>query len=90
VDRLQLDTFIEALIGWKTIGVNADGAEVQAHHCPELRAFVIARLGELTPVSAHNVWRQPRRAAALAALLREVADGIDPTGSVFENVGRST
>jgi len=78
------------MIGGRVVGGSEPGNEVTTPHSPELRAFVQARLGDLTPAygsglvlpthgARGSVWDV--QAKALAALLREVADGIDPQGA---------
>lgn len=84
MDRSQLIAFCDYAIGARTVG--SDGADtIDTPHSPELRAFIVARLGDLTPANGHTVMtkhvgypRWPHQAKAFAALLREVADGIDP------------
>jgi hypothetical protein len=86
MDDTQVRAFIDYMVGDRTVG-SADNEEVGTPHSPELRAFVVARLGDLTP--AHGYYMLPARrsnlrsketaqAKALAGLLREVADAIDP------------
>lgn len=87
MDRTQLQAFCDYMIGERVVGGSDPGDPVGTWHSPELRAFILARLGELTPGAGFHIvawpgrklredWEQQRR--AFAALLREVADGIDP------------
>ena len=87
MDNAQLIHFLEPMLNYKVIGVDQNGDVVTSHEaiCPELRSFIVARLGALTPVSSYRAVIPDTRyrgykdgPAALAALLREVADGIDP------------
>ena len=85
MDRSQLVAFLDYAIGSRSVG-STDGETVETPHSPELRAFVVARLGDMTP--RYATWivpgrgtpikGEPEKGAAFAALLREVADGIDP------------
>jgi hypothetical protein len=84
MDNTQLIAFCNYVFGHRTVG-SVDGQEVETPHSPELRAFLAARLGDDIPLYAgrivHRRANDPnvaRQAKAFAALLREVADGIDP------------
>lgn len=77
MDKLQLEEFLDLLVGWRSLGVAGD-EEIAEPRSPELRTFIIARLGVETPSSGRNVVRGRQLGRPLAALLREVADGIDP------------
>ena len=87
MDRTQLFAFLDYMIGDRILG-GCSGEEVGTPHSPELRAFITARLGDQTPSFAHHLLpyrglrfrseNQAVAAKALAALLREVADAIDP------------
>lgn len=85
MDTTQLTAFCEYMIGDRVVGGDADDP-AGTPHSPELRAFILARIGADTPTMgyqvASQVWRDrggyERQAKALAALLREVADGLDP------------
>lgn len=83
LDKTQLETIVDLMVGEKPIGVDCDGNEVAVPRSPEMQAFVKARLGDLTPRGGWDIVgkptvRSPERAKAFAALLREVADGIAP------------
>lgn len=78
MDRTQADAFIDLLVGSKSLGVDSNGDEVGAPISPEMRAFIVARLGDKTPLHAHHMRRSPEMASRMAGLLREVADGISP------------
>jgi|HubBroStandDraft_2_1064218.scaffolds.fasta_scaffold292912_3 hypothetical protein len=88
LDRTQLMAFCDYVIGDRVVGGREERAEVCTPHSPELRAFIVARLGELTPSGGYTVVAHIGRptsntawynqAIAFAALLREVADGIYP------------
>lgn len=85
MDKIQIAAFIDYAIGWRTLGGADAGDPVATPHSPELRAFVVARLGEDTPHYASWLINRrsvdaaaARQAKAFSALLREVADGIDP------------
>lgn len=84
MDHLQLAAFIDYAVGFRVVG-NAENEAVEVPHSPELRSFILARLGENTP--RYGAWIVGRRAVdvtagksakAFATMLREVADGIDP------------
>lgn len=88
MDKTQLTAFIDYMVGDRTTGGNSDDPS-GTPHSPELRAFILARLGDETPAASYYIVPQPpghrarseastKQAKALAALLREVADGIDP------------
>ncbi|MDB5848253.1 MAG: hypothetical protein JWP29_2005 [Rhodoferax sp.] len=77
MDTHQAAAFLEFMIGFKSIGVAGD-EEITVPVCPEMRAFVVARLGENTPSYYNQMVRVPGQAAAMAGLLREVADQICP------------
>lgn len=90
MDRAQISAFCEYTLGERTVGGSDPGDPVGTPHSPELRAFCVALLGDNTPTwpwqlcriedRARNSRLEPQ-AKAFAALLREVADGIDPPGS---------
>lgn len=85
MDRTQLVAFCDYLIGDRIVGGNDPGDPVGTPYSPELRAFILGRLGDATPVAGYAIVPHPGRgrgevwtaqADALAALLREVADGL--------------
>lgn len=87
LDRSQLIAFCDYMIGDRVVGGSDPGDPVGTPYSPELRAFVVARLGDDTPGAGYTLvphagsnrnQRWARQANALAALLREVADGLDP------------
>jgi hypothetical protein len=89
MDNTQLIAFCNYAFGNRTVGT-ADGESVETPHSPELRAFLVARLGDNTPnygywlVHRQSDMKVAQQAKAFADLLREVADGIFPatTGTV--------
>jgi hypothetical protein len=88
MDKIQIIAFTDYAIGDRVVG-SSDGEALTTPHSPELRAFIVARLGEDTPHHAGWLIHRPRvdaavarQAKAFAALLREVADGIDPPEKV--------
>ncbi len=83
MDKAQLNAFVDYMIGWRTVGV-AGEEELTAPLCPEMRSFVIARLGDKTPVHGYDAVRDHNGCGgALASLLHEVADGLgSPEGSL--------
>ena len=91
MDRSQLIAFCDYMIGDRVVGGQDAGDSVGTPHSPELRAFIVARLGDLTPGSGYHLVTMrtnshhphvASQAKAFAALLREVADGIDPGEAV--------
>lgn len=87
MDKSQLTAFVDYMIGEHPIGIigtsvgEVGSAEpIYAPTCPEMRAFVLARLGDNMPVNGWSAisHHDKTHAKALAALLREVADGLDP------------
>lgn len=77
MDKAQLNAFVDYMIGWRTIAAT-DQEEFTEPLCREMRAFVLARLGEKTPLHGYEAVRDIKGCgAALAGLLREVADGLD-------------
>lgn len=88
MDKKAILAFCNYAIGDRIVGGRDPGDEITTPHSPELHAFVSACLGDFMPPYTHYLvptnrgchqdaeW-QPR-SKAFAALLREVADGIDP------------
>jgi hypothetical protein len=85
MDNSQLYTFLQSFLDYRCVGIDSNGNGVPGKPiCPDLKNFVIARLGDLTPLAAYRAVYaasidEKRSARALADLLREVADGIDPS-----------
>jgi hypothetical protein len=77
MDSLQIQRFLDCMFGWKSIGVDVDGTEITASNNPEMRAFIVARLGMDTPNHGHDALRSHQRSAPVVALLREVADSLE-------------
>ena len=91
MDGTQLNAFCDYMIGNRVVG-GTDPADPVGMPCaPELRAFILARLGDKMPSNGWNITTRlcnagersrhscfVEQAKAFAALLREVADGIDP------------
>lgn len=98
MDDAQLMAFCDYMIGRRVVGGNAD-EPTETPHSPELRAFIVARLGARIPDSGYRaaigVLQQSRlrnphyecQTKAFAALLREVADGIDPVEAILPAPG---
>lgn len=94
MDQRQLQTFLAPLLDTRVVGIS-EGSEIYGGPvCPELFSFIVGRLWEAMPDSSWlalplrtsqvglraDVKEKCRmQALALATLLREVADGIDPT-----------
>lgn len=88
LDRTQVVHFVDLLVGFDSIGAAGD-QEVQRPISPEVRSFIIARLGDRTPSSVyffHGDANSPSYAnrKALAEFFRELADCIDPVSAVNE------
>ena len=91
MDRTQLVAICDYMIGGRVVGGSDPGDPVTTEYSPELRAFIQARLGDKTPGAGYAIVPQVNRdrgsmwtgqALALAGLLREVADGLDPGNSL--------
>lgn len=76
MDKTQLRYFLDCLIGWRVIGAT-NAEEITEPMCPELRAFITARLGDLTPIHGHQAMNAVGPAKAMVALLRQAADALD-------------
>lgn len=86
MDKTQITAFLDYMIGERNVGGSPEDP-LSTPHSPELRAFITARLGDHTPTSGYYLvpgksgeWygKGKEHAAALASLLREVSDAIDP------------
>jgi hypothetical protein len=77
VDKKAAEAFVDALIGWETLGVAGD-EEITRPKAPEARAHLSAVLGEHMPVYANHARPGSLKAALLGAYLRSVADVLDP------------
>lgn len=84
MDNAQLAAVIDYMTGGRVVGGTVE-EPAETPHSPELRAFIVARLGESAPHAGYGpVFHRKhneafaQQAKALAALLREIADGIDP------------
>lgn len=77
MDRLQVSAFADYLTGWRAVGVDSGGEEVSAPISPEMRAFVVAFLGDNTPNSGYLMLRRKEEMRALASFLREIACSLD-------------
>lgn len=77
MDRLQVSQFIELMVGFRPVGISGNGEEITEPVCPEMRAFIIALIGEKTPWSGHTMFRRKDEMRAMAAVLRSVADNLD-------------
>jgi hypothetical protein len=89
LDPSKVATFLDYMIGERIVGGTFE-EPVGTPHSPELRAFISALLGENTPSVGnfllsttrhknHHRDKIRKQAIALAGLLREVADAIDPS-----------
>jgi hypothetical protein len=83
LDKSQITLLCDAMLGYRSLGVDSEGSEITAPEAPALTVAVKALLGDLTPLHAADVSRKPytssgARAAAFADLLRTLADGISP------------
>jgi len=76
LDRTQVSTFIDSLVGFRTVGV-AGYTEVKMPCSPEARNFVAARLGNLMAGSCWEMLRKQTKRDAMVAFLREVADSLE-------------
>jgi hypothetical protein len=94
MDRAQISAFCEYALGGRHVGGNDPGDPVSTPHSPELRAFCAALLGENMPIWPWQLCRLEYRpgnsalepqAKAFAALLREIADGIDPPATAMSS-----
>lgn len=82
MDKSQVIAFLDFLVGYRSIGVDSNGDEVEVPICPEARAFVVGRLGVMTPA---NGWRcvtdgtpaGRSKALTVARMLREVVDYLE-------------
>ena len=80
MDQAQIELFIDLMVGWENVGESA-GEPVERPNSPALRAFVVARIGNLTPPSGWALMRKSESSddrMAFAAFLREAADAISP------------
>ena len=85
MDRTQLSAFLDYAIGERVID-SADGEDIITPHSPEIRGFIVARLGDKMPIRAWEIvptnsplpLAAKEKAQAFAQLLRKIADGIDP------------
>lgn len=76
LDKKQIEFFVDAVLGSREIGVDGDGQVIETPRAPEARAFVIARIGAMTPLHGYDAVRTKVRGDAFAALLCEVAAGL--------------
>ena len=84
MDQTQLAAVIDYMIGCRTLGGTSEDS-YETPNSPELRAFIVARLGSDIPSSGYRIVvgrgrneLYTRQGKAMAGLLREIADGIDP------------
>lgn len=82
MDALQVQQFLDCMIGWKPIGVDGNGDEIIVPVSPEMRAYVVARLGMETPNHGYDALRSHQKAAPVINLLREVADSMERLAGV--------
>jgi hypothetical protein len=57
MDLSQVRAFVDYMVGWKEIGVAEDSA-VSTPCSPEVRAFLLARLGDKTPSGGYSMSRE--------------------------------
>lgn len=88
MDKAQLNAFVDYMIGWRTVGATNEG-ELTTPTCPEMRSFVLARLGEKTPTHGYDAVRDYKGCGtALAALLHEAADGLGSPEASLDHAQR--
>ncbi len=87
MDNKQLAHFLDCMIGFKSIGTAGD-QEIQAPISPELRSFIIGRLGEETPSCGYQALKRIDETRALARLLREALQGLDRFHLLAEDFGK--
>jgi hypothetical protein len=78
LDRTQVITLIDYMTGIRpTAFCPETGDEYGPPHSPELRAFLISRLGDLTPWGGLGALHNKSSALVLGAFLRKAADAIE-------------
>ena len=79
LDGTQVVAFIEYMTGFRCIAVNPEnGEEFGPPYSPELRAFLVARMGDDMPVGGRStVMRHQSNGRALVQFLRQAADSIE-------------
>ena len=79
LDVTQVVAFIEYMTGFRCIAVNPEnGEEFGPPYSPELRAFLVARMGRDVPFSGrYAVTREQSKGRALVQFLRQAADSIE-------------
>lgn len=96
MDDTQLMAFCDYMIGERSLGGTPEDP-IGTPYSPELRAFIVGRLGMDTPDSGYSMifaTRYPnakhskkddyiRQTKAFAAMLREVADILDPKETIL-------
>lgn len=73
MDKTQLQHFLGCMIGWRSLGAAGD-EEISTPVCPEMKSFLVGKLGDMAPRYLDDVMRNPEKCIALAALLRDAAD----------------
>jgi hypothetical protein len=68
MDHAQITLFVDLLVNGRSIGIDV-------RH-PELATAIVALLGGMTPRNGYEALHDHTKGAALATLLREVADGL--------------
>jgi hypothetical protein len=76
MDNTQLLVFLDAIIGWRTVGV-AGEEEVSIPMAPEAKTFVGATLGDKAPRSEYDAMHNLEKGLALASLLRSAAEALE-------------
>lgn len=88
MDKTQINAFVDYMIGWRTIAAT-EQEEFNEPICREMRAFVLARLGEKTPLHGYEAVRNVNDCgSALAALLYEVANGLGAAEGSLDHAQR--
>jgi len=94
MDKAQISTFIEYMFGWRSLGVDANGDEISVPYSPELRAFMVAFLGEDTPTNGDFIMSQIRpdflkQRHALGLFLVNMGRSIEPGIQIGQWPGES-
>lgn len=78
MDSTQASHLVDYMVGERLLNADANGNEFTAPFSPELKAFIIARLGDDIPLSGYDAFtRHQKKGRALVAFLREAADAIE-------------
>lgn len=79
MDLTAASAFVDLMVGNRVVAANAEtGEDWGPPTSPEIRAFLVAALGDGMPISAYDVFtRHQHKGRALVALLRVAADAIE-------------